>query len=303
MKLPPNLDKLITLAADAADGARQLEAILGLKQNTEPGLRADLAGLLAAKSAYETADAALSAAYTVQTLARSNARGFLAGARDVFKKVFGSQPSTAWEAAGWPNDSIAIPSTSERILPRLKSVELYLQKNPARENAPMDVTQAQAAALHQALTDARNAVNQQETLVSDCLLARQAAEEKLRARLRGLVAELDQLLGPLDPRWLTFGFKMPGAPEAPEAVANLRATPLGGGQVRVQGERAPRADYYQVWMKVAGVDGDWRRADSPAAPDTILAGLPLGAKVSVEMRALNETGPGPFGPAVEVVVS
>jgi len=302
-KLPVNLDELITLGEDAADGAHQLETTLGLKQNTEAAIRADLAGLTAKKSAYDTLASAGMAKSTAVTVARSNARAFLTSTRDVFKNFFGAKPSAAWVAAGWPANSIAVPATSELILPLLNSVELYLTANPTRENAPLNLTAARAAALHTALTDARSAANQQDQAERAARDARDASADKLRKRLRGLIDELGQLLDPLDARWLAFGLKRPGAPESPDAVTGTRATPLGGGKLRVQCDPAPRAEYYQVWIQVVGVDADFRLAESPAEPDKILEGFTAGANVSAKMRAINETGPGPFADPVQVTVT
>ncbi len=302
-KLPANLEELITLTEDAADGAHQLETAIGLQQNKEAGLRADLADLTAKKNAFDTAVSARTPLVTAHTVARSNARAFLTLARDIFKTFLGNKPSAAWEAAGWGSDSIAVPSTSDRLLPMLKSVELYLTANPARENAALNLTQVRALALHTALSDARSALNNQEDIVKQRKTERDASEEKLRKRLRGLIDELTQLLDSMDSRWLSFGLKRPGAPDSPDAVTNTRATPLGGGKVRVQCDPAPRADYYQVWIQVVGVDADFRLADSPAEPDKILEGLPVAATVKVKMRAINETGPGAFGESVEVTIT
>ncbi|MEK7675429.1 MAG: hypothetical protein AAB676_06315, partial [Verrucomicrobiota bacterium] len=77
---------------------------------------------------------------------------------------------------------------------------------------------------------------------------------------------------------------------------------LGGGKVRVQSDPAPRAEYYQVWIQVAGADADFRLADSPAEPDKIIEGLTIGATAHLKMRAVNETGPGAFGESVQVIV-
>ncbi|MBI2925200.1 MAG: hypothetical protein HYY24_05795 [Verrucomicrobia bacterium] len=301
-KLPASLEDLSTLAEDAADGAHQLEAAIGLKQNTEAAIRADLIDLTDKKSLYDDAVSDRKDLNTAATVARSNARGFLTTARDVFKKHLGQQASVAWEAPGWSSHSIAVPSTSELILPLLTSVKNYLTKNPARENAPLEVTAAKAGALYTALSDARSALNNHDTLIGDRKRDRDASEENLRTRLRGLIGELGQKIGDMDPRWLTFGLKRPGAPDSPDAVTNTRATPLGGGKVRVQCDPAPRADYYQTWIQVAGVDADFRLADSPAEPDKILDGLNVGATVNLKMRAVNETGPGPFGEIVQTSV-
>jgi hypothetical protein len=210
-KLPASLDELITLGEDADDGARQLETTLGLKQNTEAAIRADVTDLASKKDACNTLDANRPTVITAQTVAGSNGRAFLTTARDTFKPVLGTHANPAWEAAGWTAKSIAIPSTSERVLPLLKSVELFLTKNPAHEvsTPKLTVTAARALALHDALFAARAAVNKHDRDSSDALTARDRAEEKLRVRLRGLIDELGQLLDPLDARWLAFGLKRP----------------------------------------------------------------------------------------------
>lgn len=302
-KLPANLEELITLGEDAADGAQQLGTTIGLKQNTEADIRADLGNLTSKKSLYDTAVSDRKPLNTAMTVARSNARGFLTTARDVFKKLLGGQPSAAWGAPGWSSQSIAVPSTSELILPLLGSVKNYLTTNPAHENAPLEVIAANAEALHAALSNARSALNNHDTLIGQRKTDRDGGEEQFRKRMRGLIAELGQRLDEMDPRWLTFGLKRPGAPDSPDAVTHTRATALGGGRVRVQSDPAPRADYYQVWIQVTGVDTDFRLADSPAEPDKILEGLAAGATVNLKMRAVNETGPGAFGESVQVVVT
>lgn len=196
-----------------------------------------------------------------------------------------------------------MPATSELLLPLLQSVELYLTANPARENAPLNLTAARAAALHTALADARSATNQQGQAERAAREARDASADKLRKRLRGLIDELGQLLAPLDARWLAFGLKRPGAPESPDAVTGTRATPLGGGKLRVQCDPAPRAEYYQVWIQIVNTDAEFRLAESPAEPDKILESLAAGATLHVKMRAINETGTGVFGEPIQTVIA
>jgi hypothetical protein len=302
-RLPDPLEELQTLGEDAADGARQLAAALGLKQNTEPEIRADFADLVAKKTAYDVVVAARPAHAAALAVARSNTRAFLTATRDVFKTFLGSQPSAAWAEAGWSSQSLAVPATSDLLLPLLNAVRLFLEAHPDRANAPLNLTAARATDLHAALLAARTAENAHADQEAGAKAARDASKERFRKRLLGLIAELGQLLDPLSPHWLAFGLNRPGAPERPEAVAETRASALGGGRVRVQCAPAPRADYYQVWLQVAGVDADFRKADSPREPDKLLEALPAGATVQIKLRAVNETGPGAFGGAVEVVVS
>ena len=46
-----------------------------------------------------------------------------------------------------------------------------------------------------------------------------------------------------------------------------------------------------------------RPAEPPGAPDNILEGLPAGVKMSIKVRAVNETGPGPFGEPIEATIA
>src|SRR5947207_1133077 len=52
-KVPKKLDHLITLAAGLADGCKAQEANVGLKQNTEANLRADLAAAIRGRNDYK----------------------------------------------------------------------------------------------------------------------------------------------------------------------------------------------------------------------------------------------------------
>jgi len=302
--IPVNLDDLITMAEDAADGLHQLETTVGVKQNTEAAVRLDMAGLVTAKMAYDTLVASGKTLTATLTVAKSNARGFCAAVRDRLKRFLGSQASDAWQEAGWNAQSIAVPATSERLLPLLGSIGSYFTAHPMQEDSStVNLTAAQAGILHEALSDARSAVNVHDQAEGDAKNARDAAAEKLRGRLRALVNELAPLLDPLSPSWRTFGLNPPGAPDRPDAVTNTRATALGNGQVRVQCVAAARAEYYQVHQLIVGTDTAYALTDSPPGPDVILANRPVGATIKYKMRAVNETGSGPFGNEVTVTPS
>ena len=301
-KLPDILEELIALTEDAADGAHQLETTVGLQQNKETAIRADLAAVVTKKSAYDAAVTASPDKTTALTVARSNARGWLTMARDNFKTFLGGQPSQAWESAGWSSSSIAVPSTSDLLLPMLQAVGGFLTANPAREVAAMNLTAARATTLHTALSDARAARNTHDALLTQTKSERDDAEDQLRTRMRGLIDELMQLLDPMSPHWLTFGLKRPGAPDSPDQAQNTRATAAGGGKVRVQCDAAPRANYYQIYQQLPA-DTAYSLADSPPMPDETLEGFTVGATVKFKMRAVNETGTGRFGDEVSVVVT
>ncbi|MSU63514.1 MAG: hypothetical protein EXS31_14145 [Pedosphaera sp.] len=47
---------------------------------------------------------------------------------------------------------------------------------------------------------------------------------------------------------------------------------------------------------------DYQLADSPDEPDKIIEGLTVGAIINAQMRAVNETGPGPFGEPAQATI-
>ena len=301
--LPRELDDLISLAEDCADGADQLEVTILLKQNMEADIRADLLDLTTKRGTYDALVGQNEAKENAVTLARSNARGALTAARDRLKQIFGSAAGEAWQAAGWPSDSTAVPATSEKLLPLLMSVKLYFTAHAANEIPALGVTAANMQTLHTALSDSVSARNQHKDVRTAALATRNAAIEKLRTRLRGLIGELEQLLDPMSAHWLTFGLKRPGAPDSPDAVTGTQAIPLGTAKLRVKCDPAPRAEYYQIWIQIVGTDPELHLVESPTEPDKILENLPVGATVKAQMRAVNETGPGPFGDEVQAVIT
>ncbi len=307
-KLPENLNKLISLGEDCADGANQYGIALPLETNTETRIRADVTDLKNKWTAWATFNTVLPETPDPDAqvqVARSNARAFLMLVRGNMEPHLGKKAGSAWVPLGWPASSLAVPSTSEKLLPHLEKTKVFLTANPAYEinTAKTVMTAARALALWTALDDAVKARNTRDSGQAGAFTQRNTAETKLRNRLRGLIGELEQKMGPLDERWLAFGLNRPGAEDAPDAPENTTAAPMGGGKVFVKCDRVPRTDYYQVWIQVVGVDEDFRRADSPDGPEKMLEGLPVSATVKIKMRAVNEADPGPFGSEVTVVVN
>lgn len=214
--LPRRIGLLMAMAEEAADGAESRGAEIGLQQNTEAAIRADLAALETAQNEFQAARKASFDATAAQRTADAEGEEFIATAKDVLSPVLGRKWSSAWLATGFVT-SLAIPQSIDRRQTRLGSLRDYFTANPARENPPLDVTAARAAALHTALSDARSAVHQGKTDKGQKQSARDAARKAMEKRLRGLIGELKQLIADDDPRWLAFGLKMPAAKSTADA--------------------------------------------------------------------------------------
>ena len=300
--IPTSLNALTALAEDAADGANTHEVAVGLKQNKEADIRADLADLLPKIATYGTAVGAKPAKSAAVRTADSNGKAFIGTARDVLTPSLGGQWSQAWEPTGFPNQSLGVPRNQAARQSLLAALRDYFTANPAQENAPLNITAAVAAARFTALSDGRSAFSQGVTATGQARVARDASAKRLTKRMRGLVDELTQLLDDDDPRWYAFGFNPPAAAETPDQVEGLVVTPGTDGDAFADWDDTPRALRYHVEIQIVGVDLDFRRVATVTDSDATITGLPPGATVRVRVLAVNDAGSSPPSDVVEVIM-
>lgn len=286
-KLPQGMDVLFTLAEDMADGLNAHQVTLGVAHNTETKVRADLLAGQTAQGIFLAARTAKTGLITAQTVADSNAKAFIGITRDVLAVTLGGQWSQVWEATGFPNQSLAVPTKMEERQALLAALQMYLVANPMQENAPLAVTAAQGGLRFTALSDARSAVNAGLTLIGQKKSLRDTAETTLRKRLRDVIDELAQLMPDDDSRWLAFGLVPPAGSDQPDLPENLVLTAGGPGVVLADWSDAARADHYRVYKQLVGIDPDFVLAASPADSDVSLIGLPSGQTVNVRVVSVN----------------
>lgn len=289
--LPANLDSLLAMGDAMADGLDDLEVVIGVLQHTATKLRVNLAAVVAKQLAFNTSKSARAGLTQTQTTADGNGRVFIGQTKNVLAATLGSQWSQVWEATGFPNQSLSVPTKQDERLSLLGSLQAYLTANPTLENAPLNVTAARGGLLFTALSDARNAVNANLADGAQKKSEREVAVVGLRVRLRGVIDELTSLLDPDDPRWYQFGLVPPASSDAPEAPENLILTAgASPGEVLADWSDSPRAVSYRVYKKIVGVDPDFVLAASPADSDATLTGLPSGQTVQVQVVAVGDQG-------------
>ncbi len=299
--IPNGLPQLFAMAEDAADGAKAKGALIDLKQNTEAAIRADLAAAKAAEQAYADAKTAKDTFSTNLRIADSNGRSFIKSVSAWFSETISEDWSAAWATTGFPNQSTAIPSTQDARLTLLDSLATYFTKNPTMEvNTPkLVLTAAVAGTLFTALTDARTAVNNGNTDAGTKRDARDAAVDDLKTRLRGLIAELGQLLDDNSPIWDAFGLNEPGADATPDVPEAPVLTPGGApGTLHADWPHARNAARYHVWLFIVGVDTAYRNVDTVTDTADTLTGLPSGATAKIQITSVNDAGES--GPSTEV---
>ena len=93
---PKRYDELLASGEDLADGATQHAVAIGLAQNTEAKIRADLGAMATARGLFTAAESAEAPAYSALRTADSNSKGFIAAAVNSFKGTLGTQ----WSAYG-----------------------------------------------------------------------------------------------------------------------------------------------------------------------------------------------------------
>jgi hypothetical protein len=294
--LPKNPENLSDQAKITSNALTTLETPIGIKQNTK--VKFD-AGRNLFDTTYDAYKLELSKGTTCTAAvnaATAQGRAFLTRARDTQKKWLGDAPGQKWVAAGWPDDSLAIPSDSATVQKRIESVSKYLVANPTREVEAMDVTQLEADARAAAIATAREGRKTHESALKAAWQTFDAADGAFRLLYHSFIEEVGGLIGSKDTRWIDLGLQMPGYPARPDAPENPRGTALGSGRLRFECDPPPRAEHFQfLWrVKDAAV---WERRESTPAPNDFLEGQTPGVIIELKARASNSNG---FGPESEI---
>ena len=300
--LPDKRDRLFALGEDMCDGAHTHEVAIGLKQNLEAVVRPALDTARAAEAAYGACQVIRKAANAALTGADNAARIFITNARRRLAMFFGEKYSTEWSAAGWPANSTGVPRTQDERFNLVNSLKIYLTATPAHASTDMGVTVAAAGTVYTTLSDARAALDQKVTESGQAKATREAAEANLRKRMKGMITELDTLLGAEDPLWHAFGLNRPADEETPEAPTVTTSTPGSAGILHVDWDDPLRADRYRVWLLIVGTDTDFNAVDTVYDSDATLSGLTTGSTVQIRVTSVNDAGESGPGPMIEVIV-
>jgi hypothetical protein len=303
-QLPKPLDDLFTLAEDMTDGCHNHQAAIGLKQNLEVDVRADLDAAVTAQENYQAALSAKTDFSTAVTVADSNGKAFISSARRVLANNLGENWNQSWTATGFPDLSTAIPATQAKRQALLLALKNYFKSNPTYEvNTPkLVVTSAQSGVLFTALSTARVAASDGNTDAGNKKIVRDAAEQTLRGRLSGLIGELGQKLDDTDPLWLAFGLNEPGATNLPDSVDGLVLTAGPAGIVVLHWNTPPRATRYRVFKQIDGVDAVPVNITTVTDSDATLTAQPSGKTLKVYVIAANDAGQAAPSDTVTIVV-
>src|SRR4051812_23213053 len=199
-RLPGQFKRLFSHAGDWIKGCLLYEVILNILHNKASNITTDRNAAKAKDDSYQAARGLKAAAVANHNTLTETARAFITLTREVLKPRLGKKWSLAWAELGF-NNSLAVPETSEDLLPMLESIETYFTAHVGYEVDQAGVTGSAASSLYDQLYAARTTVNACLGDVGTKKAERDAALKTLSARGRGLLRELKQLLSGDDARW------------------------------------------------------------------------------------------------------
>ena len=170
---------------------------------------------------------------------------------------FGIRWNLSWLQLGFKTpDTIETPSDLNAKMEVLRSTAAWLAKNPDREvsEGKIIITHQKAGELEQALSNAISKIDESDTKAGQCQIDRDKAEDAFKRRIGVVIDELDFLLDPLDPRWISFGLNKPGETQRPDQPENVQATVIAPNRLRLTWEPSARRSRYKVRVLVMGRD-------------------------------------------------
>ena len=293
-----NMNGAITMIQQLADGVGANPA-LNMVHNTKPVLLAKRQEAVNARNNYDLSKQSLRIVRNALEQSRLKSRAMIMLGRDILKPNFGDEFNENWLMLGF-DGTLTTALTVDELVLQTEAFETFFTANPTLEVASKEITAAKAQELHDELVSGRQALNDKEAEVSQLMAARDAKFEELRKRIRFTIDELSGLLDPLDPRWKSFGLNIPGAEETPDVPTGVSVVLIGPNAAATKWEPSARADYYRVWMKIHGTEGEPTAVGSPADLDFTLENLPANTQVDISVSAVNAGGESALSEAITV---
>lgn len=276
----------------------------------DPGAVAGSPAEFGSQAVYKSAsDATGEAEAALVTLSDGEVKTWLEGYQNVLQGLHGKKANSAWEAAGFPAGTTAIPRTHDARDTLLNAARAYLSQHPTyeaslprKDDDPLAITAAEAQSLHEAMQAAETLITTRKQAQAAAKLVRDADVDALYDEVSATIGELRDLLSITDTRWELFGLNIPANPTVPLGVESLTLTAAGTGRLLAEWTYAVRAEYYRLFLKRLGEDEEPVNIADPKDLEYTLKNLTPGTTVEVYIVPMNEAGAGPASPTVTAVV-
>jgi len=316
---PTNRNVLLSLGHNVHAGQLTYGATVGLLHHLAPGMLAALLkiegdsaaapGSAANKGSQlvyrESVDASGAAQSALKELSDGTVKDWLDGYRSVLAGIHGGKASDGWTAAGFAAGTTAVPRTHDARHSLLTAARAYLAAHPTYEaTLPQASGPGLAITAAQALTlqTAKTLINSREAEQVATKATRDADVDALYDEVSATNGELSDRMGDAGPRWENFGYNIPANPNPPQGVGSLTVTAAGAGRELAAWPYAVRAEYYRVFLKRVGVDGDFLNVADPKDLEFTLKNLTAGSTIEVYVVPMNDGGSGDASPKVSKVV-
>ncbi|MFN7140773.1 MAG: hypothetical protein ACK4UN_15660, partial [Limisphaerales bacterium] len=207
-KIVKTIGFLVSQATKVIAGMVQHAEVLPLPYSTAANLPGKMTALNTSNNAHKQALLVMKEKQVTLKSAVRTARRFMMVVRENLKPILGTRYNEQWSAAGFAG-GLAVPSSGDKLLNALQVMKGYLTAHPIPDGGPT-LAAARAGQLYDDLSAAIIAVTQQKQAVKQALKERDEKADALEKGLRTVLSELHQVITPVDAKWLSFGFKMPG---------------------------------------------------------------------------------------------
>ena len=292
---------LVTQATQAIAGLDLYAATVGVALVTRNAMNDKLVAYITGNNDSTQEKTTLSGGRAALRASTKTAMYHLAATRDMLKPFLGRQHSPAWNEVGFVNGSLEVPYSEAKIIQYLQALVAFFTAHPELENAALNLTAARTTAVLNALTAARNTVNNKVTTFQLALSNRNSEGKDLRNMVSMLLKELGMKLPPLDERWASFGFNKPGVLSIAEVPPGLIAVLVGPTSVALKWNKAARAERYRIYKKVVGVDSEMVLVETREELDFTIDGLPSGKTIQIAVAAVNNGGESQLSQTVSIV--
>jgi len=320
---PDSRAVLIALAKKIHQGQITHQASVGLHHHQAAGMDAAVKKLTGDPAAApgsnankgsqlvyrDCVDATGDAELALKTLSDGTVKTWLEGYQRVLEGVHGKKANAGWVAAGFAPGKTAVPRNHEARQTLLEAARSYLAAHssyeaslPQASGPALAITAAAALTLHGALQTAFTLINTRQAEQELCKDARDADVKALYKEVSETIAELRDLLEDDDARWELFGLNIPANPNPPEGVTSLTLTSAGPARALAAWTYAVRAEYYRLFLQRIGIDADFVNIADPRDLEYTIKDLTAGTLIKVYIVPMNEGGPGPASPTVELML-
>ncbi len=235
---------------------------------------------------YNSARNARGAAYKVFEPAMQALYTWLVTVRAVLARRLGPRWTEAWAEPGFLQPSTRVPRTIDGRISLGVSLKEYYTAHPEYEVPDMEITALAAQALSETAVTTQNVALGADQVVEAADATRQTARTAVLGNIEALIANLEQKLGPDDPRWTAFGFRKPSTPTTPPKVTGLHVTMMDGIAL-AECDPAPLATRYRFRSRIVGIEPKYKLAASEVAPMAKLEDLPVGVQIELIVQAVN----------------